>query len=289
MSALDHHDVGKLTGMTVIYAGLDLEQAAEELASARFEAAELFVGHLGPRVVEAPVVEAHATAAAKVLDRRGLSVSTLNCIVGTFDPFTSAESRAAAAASLAGHLRLAAACGSPRVLIWDGECDRQELLAQAPKRLAEVVERGRVLSHLGSPPAISVELHPNTFAYKYRLHEAVAAELLGVGAGVCLDFCHAAVAFGPEFAETLSDEFMEAVQHVHFADSDAVSEQLHFPPGDGCVNIDAAVRRLVRRRLPVGWDLFGWPAPRFATRSGMMRYREAVDAIAGKRGDVDHR
>jgi sugar phosphate isomerase/epimerase len=267
--------------MTVIYAGLDLEQAADELASANFEAAEVFVGHLGPRVVPAPVLEAHATAARDVLARRGLGVSTLNCIVGYFDPFSSDESLEETARGLARHLRLGAAIGAPRVLIWDGELDRVGLLREAPARLARTIELGRQLSHLDQAPDIAVELHPNTFALKHGLHEEVARALVNAGAGVCLDFCHAAVALGPGFASQLSDSFWASVSHVHFADSDCLSEQLHFPPGEGRVDIGAAEDGLAGRGIGVAWDLFGWPAPRAATSSGMPRYLAAVAKIGG--------
>jgi len=274
-------DAGKAIGMSVLYAGLDLEQAAAELAQAGFEAAEVFVGHLGPRVVPAPVLEAHAAAAGDLLRKRGLDVSTLNCIVGFFDPFTSDEALGQTARGLAWHLRLGAAMGSPRVLIWDGELDVAELLTTAPSRLARMIERGRQLSELGHLPDIAVELHPNTFALKHKRHDEVAEALISVGAGVCLDFCHAGVALGPEFAKGLSDTFLSSVSHVHFADSDCVSEQLHFPLGAGQVDIGAAEGALEGRGIGVAWDLFGWPAPRSATAAGMARYLAGVARISG--------
>lgn len=273
-------DVGKTIGMTVIYAGMDLEEAAGELARAGFEAAEVFVGHLGPRVVPAPVLEAHAAAAVQVLSKTSLAVSTLNCIVGEFDPFTSDESLESTAEGLARHLRLGAAMGAPRILIWDGELDTPDLLAGAPSQLARMIERGRQLSGLHDVPAIAVELHPNTFGLKHRLHEEVAGALFAIGAGVCLDFCHAAVALGTDFAIRLSPEFLRAVTHVHFADSDGVSEQLHFPPGEGRVRIEEAERLLAGKGIGVAWDLFGWPAPRAAIAAGMERYRAAVTTIS---------
>ncbi len=276
-------DVGVPTGMTVPYAGLDLEQAVAELSQAGFEAAEVFVGHLGPRVVEAPVLEAHASAARQVVERTGMAVSTLNCIVGFFDPFTSDETFEVTAHGLARHLRLGAAIGSPRVLIWDGELKDPLLLPKAAALLARVIERGRELARLASPPAITVELHPNTFALSHGRHDEVAGALLAVDAGVCLDFCHAAVALGPGFAADLGEQFLRAVRHVHFADSDGVSEQLHFPPGEGKVDIDAALALLQGRALPCAWDLFGWPAPRDATARGMARYRQALAVIASSK------
>jgi sugar phosphate isomerase/epimerase len=274
-------DAGKAIGMTVLYAGLDLEQAADELAQAGFEAAEVFVGHLGPRVVPAPVLEAHASAGGDLLRQKGLQVSTLNCIAGFFDPFTSDETLERTAEGLAWHLRLGAAMGCPRVLIWDGELDIAELLEAAPSRLARLIERGRELARLAQPPDVAVELHPNTFALKHKRHNEVADALLAVGGGVCLDFCHAAVALGPGFASGLSDTFLRSVSHVHFADSDCVSEQLHFPPGEGKVDIGAAEDALGRRGIGVAWDLFGWPAPRSATSAGMARYVAGVIKIGG--------
>ena len=85
----------------------------------------------------------------------------------------------------------------------------------------------------------------------------------------------------PAFVTQLSDNFWDSVSHVHFADSDCVSEQLHFPPGEGRVNIGAAEDALAGRGIGVAWDLFGWPAPRAATSSGMARYLAAVAKIGG--------
>jgi sugar phosphate isomerase/epimerase len=277
-------DATKALGMTVIFAHLDIEQAVGELVALGFAAAEVFVGHLGPREVSAPVLEAHATATGDLIRSRGLIVSTLNCIVGEFDPFTSAEALERTAAGIASNLRLAAAMGSPRILIWDGELDEPSLLEHASAKLARAIEVGRQQSGLAEPPAVAVELHPNTFALKHGRHDEVASALVSVGAGVCLDFCHAAVALGGEFADCLSAPFLDAVSHVHFADSDCVSEQLHFPPGAGRVNLDAVERRLSGRGLAVGWDLFGWPAPRQAAAAGFDRYRAAVQRIGGVPG-----
>ncbi len=215
-------------------------------------------------------------------------MSTLNCIIGFFDPFRSDEGLQRTAAGLARHLRLGAAMGAPRVLIWDGELDEIELLDRAPDRLALMIEQGRQLAGLASPPAVAVELHPNTFAFKYKLHEPVARALKRVGAGVCFDFCHAAVALGPDFSSGLSSSFVDAISHVHFADSDGMSEQLHFPPGQGCVDLEGAQARLAGSGLGVAWDLFSWQAPRHAIVNGMSRYLEAVRVIGGDRstGDV---
>ena len=40
-----------------------------------------------------------------------------------------------------------------------------------------------------------------------------------------------------------------------------MSEQLHFPPGQGCVHLEGAQARLAGSGLGVAWDLFSWQAP----------------------------
>lgn len=178
-------------------------------------------------------------------------------------------------------LRLAAAIGAPRLLIWDGELTDRRLLPQAPAILASCIAAAQARLNTPGIPEVCVELHPNTFALKFGALEDTAAALRAVGAGICLDVCHFAVAMGPDFASTLSEAVLSAVTHVHYADSDGRSEQLHFPPGEGVVDLAEVADRLGGRALPVAWDLFGWPTPRQAISRCFTRYREFVSQVAG--------
>ena len=146
-----HHgnaDANKTIGMSAVFAGLDLEQALGEITTAGFEAVEIFLSHLGPMGVEVPIFEAHASVAGELARSFDLDVSTLNCIVGDFDPFTSDSSFGKTCNSLAMHLRLADAMGSPRVLIWDGEISDVSLLPRAPACLGITIEQARDLAGL---------------------------------------------------------------------------------------------------------------------------------------------
>ncbi len=274
------NDVGRTIGMTVGLPRLDLETAFSVLAAAGFQAVEVFIGQLGPGIVEVPLFEAHAAAAAAAAQDAGLMVATLNCIDRPLDPFRDEAALAAAAEQVAGYLRLGAAAGARRILVWDGEIDEPDLVARAPRMLAACIGRAREACGLADPPDVAVELHPNTFAFRHAAHEETAERLRSVGAGVCLDFAHAAVAFGRDFLDRLGPGLLAAVTHIHYADSDCVSEQLHFPPGLGVLDLDAITGALVGTGLPVAWDLFGWPGPRAAMAKGMERYRAAVRAIA---------
>jgi sugar phosphate isomerase/epimerase len=263
-------DAGLLVGMTVAFARLDAEAAAAELASLGFQAIEVHLLQLGPGLPGVPVFERHADALGEHLRAAGLVVSSLNCAGAPgFEPLQEPDE---AAPELARQLRLAAAMGAPRVLCWDGRGGDTE----APRRLARCIEAALSQCGLAQPPAVSVELHPFTFALAQRLVPRVAEALHSVGAGICLDFSHFGVALGADFAEELTPEVLRAVNHVHFADSDCKTSELHFPPGEGVLDLGALVARLAGPDRVLAWDLFGWPAPRAAIRRTMPAYAHYV-------------
>lgn len=264
-------DVGRAVGMTVALSWLDAEAAIGELYAAGFEGVEVHVAQIAPSLPGVPVAETHAAAVGDLLRGHGLVVSSLNAAGAPgFEPV--AGDRDEAAATLAAQLRLAAALGAPRLLCWDGRSGAGA--ADAPARLAAVVESALERSRLTLPPEVSVELHPFTFALATGVVAETAAALAGVGAGVCVDFCHFAVALGPDFV--LDDDLLAATTHVHLSDGDGASSELHFPLGAGALDLDALVERFAGREVCLAWDLFSWPAPRDAVTSGMQRYRELV-------------
>jgi sugar phosphate isomerase/epimerase len=129
----------------------------------------------------------------------GLVVSTLNVIEEppAFAPHDGPDARRATAARLGEHLRHAALMGAPGILIWDGRVDSPDLAAAASNQLAECIDLARQHARLGRDEVqVSVELHPFTFALKYGRLGELARALESVGAGICVDFCHFAVALG---------------------------------------------------------------------------------------------
>jgi sugar phosphate isomerase/epimerase len=186
------------------------------------------------------------------------------------------EERERAVAALARELRLAAALGAARVLCWDGRLERPDEAPAAPARLAAVIEAARRATGLTDPPEVSVELHPFTFALAHGLVAETAAALREAGAGICLDFCHFGVALGPTFADRLDREVLASVNHVHLADSDCRSSELHLPLGEGVLDVDALADLFVGRAVALAWDLFSWPLPRAGLRAGFARYRDLV-------------
>jgi sugar phosphate isomerase/epimerase len=264
-----------LVGMTVATPRLDFEAAVATIAEAGYRGVEVFVGQIGPGVFGVEAETAHARVARAHLERRGLVPVTLNSIDGSFDPLRAPESSVQA---LARHLQLADVLGVPRLLIWDGIHDETAVVAPsaAPQHLADSIVAARSASGLDHPPAVSVELHPFTFTFEYGLLEETAAALASVAAGICLDVAHFGVALGADFAAKLTGSILDAVNHVHWCDSDCRTGGLHFPMGQGVVDLARLEAALAARPVVIALDLFAWPAPREAMREVRSAYAELV-------------
>lgn len=268
-------DIGRLVGMTVALSWLDGEQAVEELASIGFSAVEVHLEQIRPGLPGLPAHEAHAAAIGDLLRERGLVPSSLNAAGSAgFEPLNG--DREGSVETLARQLRLASALGAPRLICWDGRLgDTDPRLA--PATLATVIDDARRRAQLDDPPVVSVELHPFTFALASGCVAETAAALQEVGAGLCVDFCHFGVALGPTFAATLEPDVIAATNHVHLADGDCVTSELHFPLGRGVIDLEASASLFSSRPVSLAWDLFGWPVPRRAMREGFARYARIVE------------
>lgn len=137
-------DHGVPIGMSVVTLRDDLETCARGIAELGFAGMEVHISHLGPGMPGVTVYEAHAAAAGELIRRQGLLVSTLNAAGDpSFDPFAGPEAFERSVAGLATHLRLAAAMGAPRVLIWEGRVARREDVDGALRTLTECLARAQ--------------------------------------------------------------------------------------------------------------------------------------------------
>lgn len=272
-------EAGQLIGMTGWLAMQDLEEGCRTLLGLGFEAVGIYHTQVASRLIGAPTYDAHFAAAGACVRDMGLGVSTLNVIEDdpVLDPLTGDPD--AAAERLAIHLRHAAAMGAPGILIWDGRATDSK---QAdPSALARTIDRARAgAGSLAGALRVSVELHPFTFALKYGRLEELAAALPKVGASICMDFCHFAVAMGQDFIRNLSDDVLAAIGEIHYCDSDAQTSEFHFPPGKGILDLEEIETRLAARGIPAALDLFQWPFPQSAAVESMDYYRRFVQAQA---------
>jgi sugar phosphate isomerase/epimerase len=274
-------DHGKLVGMSLLAGRADLETAAETVKELGFEAMEVHGSQVGSGMPGVPTFEGHAAAAGDVVRRAGLIVSTLNVVADpSFDPFGAPDAIERTIDGLARHLRWAHAMGAPRVLIFEGRVDDRADVPAACETLARVIGEAQRRSALADPPTVSCELHPFTFALKHRALAQLGMALRSVGAGICLDFCHFGVALGRDIVSSLDDEVVAAIDHLHYSDTDTVTSELHFPPGEGVLDLDAIGVRMAGKPVAASWDLFGWPGPRRAVRTHLAAYRDFVARLA---------
>lgn len=274
-------DHGKLIGMSLLAGRDDLEAAAGTVSALGFEAMEVHAHQLAPGLPGVAVFEGHAAAAGEVVRRAGLMVSTLN-VVGdaSFSPFDGPGAQERTIEGLAAHLRWAAAMGAPRVLIWEGRVEDRSDVPVACETLARVIEAAGRRSGLADPPPVSCELHPFTFALHHRALGELGRALRSVGAGICFDLCHFGVALGADLLPFLDEEVLAAIDHVHYSDTDTRTSELHFPPGEGVLDLQAIAARLAGKPIAAAWDLFGWPGARHAARVAMPAYRRFVERLA---------
>jgi sugar phosphate isomerase/epimerase len=266
--------------MTVATPKSDFEAASLEIAGLGYDGIEVNYEQLGTGIDEVSIAEPHGLAARNLLESLNLEVVALNAIDGSFQPHSDLE---VSIDSLANQLRVAGALGAPRVLTWDGIAHERPT-AEAIYVLTSAIEQALERSGLAEPPAICVEFHPFTLALARGAVAEVAAGLSGVRAGICLDFAHFGVALGPEFGGALTPDVIEAVDHVHWCDSDCRTEALHMPPGEGVLDLDALTDLLAPRDVILSFDLFGWPNPRTAMREAKDRYAAAVRRHAAAQG-----
>jgi sugar phosphate isomerase/epimerase len=170
--------------------------------------------------------------------------------------------------------------GSPRVLIFEGRVDAPADVPAACETLARAIAEAQRRSGLADPPTVSCELHPFTFALKHRALGELGTALRSVGAGICFDFCHFGVALGRDLVSSLDDDVVAAIDHIHYSDTDTVTSELHFPPGEGVLDLDAIGARMAGKAIAASWDLFGWPGPRRAVRTHMSAYQDFVHRLA---------
>jgi sugar phosphate isomerase/epimerase len=270
------------TGMTIALPWLGVEAAVRELARMGFDAAEIFLGQVRPGPLDLEPSEAQAAAVGELVRGLGVHVGFLNTIVDpAADPVGAPDE---AAHRLARDLRLADAMGAEGVLMWDGFVPEPDsrAIASAAQSLASVVERGRRLSGLTSTTRVTVELHPFTWALRHRRVAELAEALARSGAGICVDYCHFAVALGRDFLDALEAGVLACVNHVHWSDSDCETSEVHFPPGRGVLDLDGIDRHLRGAAPSVAWDLFGWPAP-LAALAQPEPFARAVQTLTGRK------
>ncbi len=280
MTSASQPDASLLIGMT-LSAASEIEPAMDIAAGQGFNAVEVHVSQLSPSRLVVRTTPAHAGAVFDALAERHLQPSTLNATgYADFDPHSGPEAWERSCEAVAHLLRVAAAMHAPRLLLWDGIVSNWAGEESATDVLLACLDEGRIRSGLSDIPEISLELHTFTYVLKHGVLTNFARRIgEAPGIGVCLDFCHFGVALGPKFHESLTEDVLQVVDHIHFADTDCLTSEFHFPPGRGVLDLSLLADLLAGRGLAAAWDLFSWPTPAMAVAQSFDAYRHFVNAI----------
>jgi len=123
--------------------------------------------------------------------------------------------------------------------------------------------------------SISVEVHPFTLGidldFLCKLYDRVDSESFGV----TYDCCHFGVGLPESYAGAII-KMGHRIKHVHFSDSDKRTPELHFPPGKGCLDLDAIVAALkqIDFKGTLMLDLWLYPLPEEGTKIGAPYLRQ---------------
>lgn len=272
-----------LWGNSISFEDYPLEQALEIMHQAGFTGVEMWK----PQLRRCRTAELRKRFAAYAAGK-GLALGGLN-VVGEayFQPFGDEAQRRNTLEGVKADVDYAVSLGVRDVLIWEGIrppglSHRQvlDLLAPLTALLGAAVEYAKA-----NGARILVEPHPFTVGmndeFLIRLCDALPAQDFGI----TFDFCHYGVGRPQDYVQAVY-RLGSRIQHVHFADTDQRSSELHLVPGEGVLDLTALLRALrdIGYSGQLALDLYGHPTPGAAARRGLPKLREANLALAAPPG-----
>jgi sugar phosphate isomerase/epimerase len=264
---------------SITFCDYPLEDALARIKACGFDGVEMWQPHLVK-------YRSHALLGAFRRHARSLGLSLFGLNVIGFDwfkPFGTPDEHAATLQQLRADIDYAAAMGVHDVMIWEGvrpeRAGRNVLAQHCLPRLLDLLgpateyARRRGLNILCEP-------HPFTVAiddwFAVELHDRLAAGNFGY----IYDCCHYGVGRPGDYAEAVRT-LGTRIRHVHFADTDMETSELHYPPGEGALDLDAVVSAFasIGYRGTISLDLYGWPLPERGAAVGIPYLKRVIDRL----------
>jgi sugar phosphate isomerase/epimerase len=268
-----------VTGSTITLNDYPVEQALDIFRDAGFTKVEMWEDHLKKCRTE-ELLTAFAKQAASV----GLAMGGLN-VVGEpyFQPFGTEAEVTRTLDGLKRDTLRAKALGANDVLIWEGRAPAGTTAREWKHRLLPgLIELLREAVAFAKPLGmrILVEPHPFTVGMDDELLIALCDALDADHFGVTYDFCHYGVGRTADYVDAIG-ALGHRIRHLHFSDSDLQTSELHFPVGEGRMNVPAILRKFkeIGYNGTMTLDLYGYPVPVQALRRSVPRMREACDFL----------
>lgn len=264
---------------SIIFEDYPLEQAMEIISSLGYTRVDMCKPHLR-RCVTPQLREYFVRYAAGL----GLAMGGLN-VVGEeyFKPFGGEEERRLTQEGLRRDVDFARSLGMKDVLIWEGIRPKgltdKQCMEQLLPGLIELF-REAVAYAAAQGARFLVEPHPFTVGMSDEFLIALFDSLPENSIGITFDFCHYGVGRPHDYIEAVR-KLGSRIQNIHFSDSDLVSSEVHFAPGDGRVDIDGLLRafREIGYSGQVTLDLYNNPTPIEATRRSAGRLKMACEFL----------
>jgi fructoselysine 3-epimerase len=266
-------------GSSIIFEDYPLERAMEIMASLGYTRVDMSKPHLR-RCVTPQLREYFVSYAARL----GLTMGGLN-VVGEdyFKPFGTKQERRETLEGLQRDVDFALSLGMKDVLIWEGVRPQGYSDSQCREELLPgLIDLFREAIAYSAPKGARflVEPHPFTVGMSDDFLIALVDSLPENTIGITFDFCHYGVGRPHDYIDAVP-KLGRRIRNIHFSDSDLLSSEVHFAPGDGRVDIDGLLRafREIGYSGPVTLDLYNNPTPIEATRRSSKRLGRACEFL----------
>jgi sugar phosphate isomerase/epimerase len=266
-------------GNSITFEDYPLEQALRLMCDLGFDGVEMWKHHL-----KRCKTESLRREVAAGIKEMGLRLAGLN-VVGEpyFQPFGTDEQMQGALDGLKADVEFAQSLGVHDVLIWEGVRPPGSTESDCLTRLLpRLVEFFRAAIAFAAPlkARFLVEPHPFTVGMDDRvlikLHDALDSPHFGI----TYDCCHYGVGRPKDYVAVIH-ALGPRIRHIHLADSDLVTSELHYALGAGCLDLQAILDafKAIRYDGTLTLDLYGNPMPLQAARRSMALLRQAYEFL----------
>ncbi|HBY96962.1 MAG TPA: hypothetical protein DEP84_23950 [Chloroflexi bacterium] len=263
-----------IIGNPMIFRHYPLEEALHFMVRFGYQGVELW-----PPQIEAFQTGELRQQLSEHISSLGLSLVRLNSAgADYFVPLGSEQDAEQILNGLKQDVDLASSLGMRQLLTWEGRIPKDATPNEIHGWiLDETVDifRDAIRYAEDKGISISVEVHPFTLGidldFLCKLYDRVDSESFGV----TYDCCHFGVGLPESYAGAII-KMGHRIKHVHFSDSDKRTPELHFPPGKGCLDLDAIVAALkqIDFKGTLMLDLWLYPLPEEGTKIGAPYLRQ---------------
>ena len=267
-------------GSTISFEDYPVEEALRLMRDAGCTRVEMWIGHLKRCRTEM----LRRGFAQYAMDDLGLEMGALN-VVGEpyFKPFGTDEELQGTLDGLKKDMEIALALGVRDVLIWEGvrpkgmsdsECERQ-LLPRLIEMFQSVIKFAKPHN-----ARFIVEPHPFTVGMNDHFLIKLCDSLDPAHFGVLYDCCHYGVGQPKDYVGAIH-RLGRRIRHIHFSDSDQVTSELHYAPGQGKMDLPSIVQAF----KDIGYDgtltldLYANPTPVYSARQCLEQVNQACEFL----------